>query len=90
MLNYFKQAITNLKSENRYREFLDISRLCGDFPYAIDNKSGKRITVWCSNDYLGMGQNTAAISAAVKALNSYGVGSGALEIFLALIMKLLN
>ena len=76
MLNYFKQAITNLKSENRYREFLDISRLCGDFPYAIDNKSGKRITVWCSNDYLGMGQNTAAISAAVKALNSYGVGSG--------------
>lgn len=76
MLNYFKQAITNLKSENRYREFLDISRLCGDFPYAIDNKSGKRITVWCSNDYLGMGQNTAAIISAVKALNSYGVGSG--------------
>jgi len=76
MLNYFKQAIELLKSENRYREFVDISRICGEFPCAINNHNGKKITVWCSNDYLGMGQKDAAIDEAVKALKSYGVGSG--------------
>lgn len=76
MLNYFKQAIENLKSENRYREFTDISRLCGQFPYAINNQNGKKIVVWCSNDYLGMGQNPAAIDAAIIALKSYGTGAG--------------
>jgi 5-aminolevulinate synthase len=76
MLDYFKQAIASLKNENRYREFLDISRICGEFPYAINNQNGQKITVWCSNDYLGMGQNPAAIDAAIKALKHYGIGSG--------------
>lgn len=76
MLSYFKQAIANLKSENRYREFLDISRICGDFPYAVNNKNGQKVVVWCSNDYLGMGQNQDALDASIKALKSYGVGSG--------------
>jgi 5-aminolevulinate synthase len=75
-LNYFKQATEQLKQENRYREFVNISRICGEFPCAINNKNGKKITVWCSNDYLGMGQNPAAIDEAVKALKCYGVGSG--------------
>ena len=42
MLDYFKQAIAKLQSENRYREFLDISRICGDFPHAINNKNGQK------------------------------------------------
>jgi 5-aminolevulinate synthase len=76
MLNYFTQAIERLKQESRYREFVNISRLCGDFPYAINNKTGEKIVVWCSNDYLGMGQNHEAIEAAIKALKSYGIGAG--------------
>jgi 5-aminolevulinate synthase len=76
MLDHFKQAIERLKSENRYREFLDISRLCGEFPYAINNQNGQRIVVWCSNDYLGMGQRPAAIDEAIKALKCYGIGAG--------------
>ncbi len=76
MLSYFIQAIEKLKTENRYREFLDISRLCGDFPFAINNKNNRKITVWCSNDYLGMGQNKNAIAEAIEALQCYGIGSG--------------
>lgn len=76
MLEFFQQTIAKLKQENRYREFVDISRLCGDFPHAIDNKTGKKIVVWCSNDYLGMGQNSKAIVASKKAVEEFGVGSG--------------
>ena len=76
MLDYFKQAISNLQSENRYREFLDISRICGDFPYAVNNKNGQKVTVWCSNDYLGMGQNPAAIAEAISVLKCHGIGAG--------------
>ena len=76
MLNYFKQTIAQLRSENRYREFVDISRICGEFPYAINNQNGQKIVVWCSNDYLGMGQNAEAIKEAKSALNSFGVGAG--------------
>ena len=76
MLDYFKQAIISLQSENRYREFVDISRICGDFPHAINNKNGKKVTVWCSNDYLGMGQNPAAIAQAISVLKCHGIGAG--------------
>ena len=73
---YFIKAIEDLKSENRYRDFVDIARICGEFPFAINKKNGKKIVVWCSNDYLGMGQNPQAISQAKKALEDYGIGSG--------------
>ncbi len=76
MLDYFKQAIISLQSENRYREFVDISRICGDFPHAINNKNGQKVTVWCSNDYLGMGQNPAAIAQAISVLKCHGIGAG--------------
>jgi len=76
MLEYFKQTIQNLKNENRYREFLDISRICGDFPWALNNKNGHKIAIWCSNDYLGMGQNEISINKSVEALKRYGIGSG--------------
>ena len=73
---YFIKAIEDLKNENRYREFVDIARICGEFPFAVNQKNGKKIVVWCSNDYLGMGQNLQAISQAKKALEDYGIGSG--------------
>ena len=75
-LELFEKATNKLIAENRYREFLDISRIRGEFPYAINNQDGKKITVWCSNDYLAMGQNPEAIAAATKALRFYGTGSG--------------
>lgn len=75
-LDLFERAINTLKEEKRYREFVDISRICGQFPYAINNKNGRKITVWCSNDYLSMGQRADAIADAIAALKTYGLGSG--------------
>ncbi len=72
----FTNSIEQLIKEDRFREFIDISRICGAFPYAINNKTGDKIIVWCSNDYLGMGQNSAAIDATIKTIKSYGVGAG--------------
>lgn len=76
MLSYFRQAIERLKEENRYREFVNISRIRGQFPYAINNQSGKKIVVWCSNDYLGAGQDEGAVKKAKEALDHYGLGAG--------------
>lgn len=76
MLKHFRQTIDQFRSENRYRQFLDLSRICGEFPYAINNHNGRKIIVWCSNDYLGMGQNNETIAESIKALQSYGVGAG--------------
>ncbi len=76
MLEFFSKKIDELKAENRYREFVNISRICGRFPYAINNKNGAEIVVWCSNDYLNMGQNKNSIAAAINAINSCGIGAG--------------
>lgn len=73
---YFNQALDNLKAENRFRTFTNISRICGEFPYAINNVNGKKIIIWCSNDYLGMGQNPQAITKAKNTLDQYGIGAG--------------
>jgi len=78
-MNYqklFQSVIDQLTAQNRYRDFLDISRICGQFPWAVNNKNGRKITVWCSNDYLGLGQNQLAIDAAAAALKQFGIGSG--------------
>ena len=80
-MNYdqiFSQALGKLKAEGRYRVFADISRRRGDFPYAIHHADGveQEIIVWCSNDYLGMGQNPEVIAAMEQALESCGAGSG--------------
>lgn len=73
---FFDSAIQQLKQENRYRNFVNISRLCSEFPYAINNHNQQKIIVWCSNDYLGMGQNQASISLAQESLQKYGLGAG--------------
>ncbi|PCI39133.1 MAG: 5-aminolevulinate synthase [Rhodospirillaceae bacterium] len=76
---FFSDKIAELKAEGRYRVFADIERQAGKFPKAfVHCKNGdvKEITVWCSNDYMGMGQNPAAIKAMSDTAASYGVGAG--------------
>ena len=74
----FKSAITRLHDEGRYRVFIDILRTKGSFPNAhcFGGNGPKPITVWCSNDYLGMGQHAAVVEAMEKALHEVGAGSG--------------
>jgi 5-aminolevulinate synthase len=72
-------ALTRLRSEGRYRTFIDIERRKGQFPKAVwrrDDGSEREITVWCGNDYLGMGQHPAVLSAMQEALVATGAGSG--------------
>lgn len=58
----FESATLRLKEEHRYRTFVDLERIAGRLPYAVcHSKDGPRdVTIWCSNDYLGMSQNAAA------------------------------
>ena len=74
----FKAAIERLHEEGRYRVFIDILRNKGNFPNALcfGGNGPKPITVWCSNDYLAMGQHPAVIDAMDVALHEVGAGSG--------------
>jgi 5-aminolevulinate synthase len=72
-------AIARLHDEGRYRTFIDIERRNGNFPNAVWTKpdgSEQDITVWCGNDYLGMGQNPVVLEAMHEAINATGAGSG--------------
>ena len=81
-MNYdqvFDQAIERLHSEGRYRVFIDILRNKGAYPNArcfAGHNGPKDITVWCSNDYLAMGQHPKVIAAMEEALHDVGAGSG--------------
>jgi 5-aminolevulinate synthase len=81
-MNYddiFDKAIDRLHSEGRYRVFIDILRNKGQFPNArcfAGHNGPKEITVWCSNDYLCMGQHPKVIAAMEEALHDVGAGSG--------------
>ena len=72
------QGINLLKVEGRYREFADICRVRGRFPRALYRGQGgeREVTVWCSNDYLGMGQHPAVLAAMHAAIDDVGAGSG--------------
>ena len=76
--NFFKNALDLLKQEGRYRVFNDIKRISGRFPNAVyfSGDQEKKVIVWCSNDYLGMGQNKYVIEAMHKAIDKAGAGSG--------------
>ncbi len=73
------QAIEKLHEEGRYRVFIDIEREKGNFPHAVWTKpdgSKQDITIWCGNDYLGMGQHPVVLAAMHEALDATGAGSG--------------
>ena len=74
----FQSAVDNVREEGRYRIFRDIRRKAGAFPLAtwFKEDSEKDITVWCSNDYLGMGQNECVVEAVKSAVDVAGTGSG--------------
>ena len=69
---HFDTALAQLRNEGRYREFANICRVKGEFPKAIYRGKGEErpVTVWCSNDYLGMGQNPAVLAAMHEALDA--------------------
>src|SRR3954451_322514 len=73
---YFKQRLDALRAEGRYRIFADLERRCGRFPRAFDHRIGAEVTVWCSNDYLGMGQHPAVLAAMAEELRGSGAGAG--------------
>lgn len=74
----FQSAVNAVREEGRYRIFRDIRRKAGAFPKATWFKSDTEqdITVWCSNDYLGMGQNECVVEAVKSAVDAAGTGSG--------------
>ena len=72
-------ALNRLHDEGRYRTFIEIERARGQFPHAVWTKpdgSQKDITVWCGNDYLGMGQHPEVLASMHEALDATGAGSG--------------
>ncbi len=74
----FNAQLDTLKKEGNYRIFAELERNCGAFPRARchDDDTPDEVTVWCSNDYLGMGQHPKVIAAMKAAIDSCGVGAG--------------
>ncbi len=77
--HYFGKRIADLKAEGRYRIFADLERQRGRFPLALNHHrdgTTHEVVVWCSNDYLGMGQHEAVVAAAKEAADRCGAGAG--------------
>src|SRR5215469_11305670 len=75
---FFESAIADLHAQRRYRTFVELERIVGQFPRALWHSRGgaKEVVVWCSNDYLGMGHHPQVIEAMVKTARRMGAGAG--------------
>ena len=76
---HFTAAIGKLEAERRYRVFADLERSAENFPTALWHRADREpdeVTIWCSNDYLGMGRHPEVISAMTETAAKHGVGAG--------------
>ena len=75
---FFSSTLSSLQEDGSYRSFLELRRIAGKFPHAeaLINGELRSIIVWCSNDYLGMGQHPAVLKAMHDAIDEFGAGAG--------------